>query len=77
MPEALFVFLAPPDWDTLVSRLLGRGTETAEERERRLATADVELASVREFDEIIVNSDVTEAAQALAGLMGLVRQPTR
>ena len=33
-PEARFVFLAPPDWDTLVQRLVGRGTEDAEERER-------------------------------------------
>ncbi|MDO5661677.1 MAG: guanylate kinase, partial [Brachybacterium sp.] len=34
LPGALFVFLAPPDWDTLVDRLVGRGTEDAEERER-------------------------------------------
>ena len=34
MPEALFVFLAPPSWDELVRRLVGRGTETEEERER-------------------------------------------
>ena len=33
MPEALFVFLAPPSWDELVRRLVGRGTETEEERE--------------------------------------------
>ena len=39
MPEALFVFLKPPSWDELVRRLVGRGTETDEQRERRLATA--------------------------------------
>lgn len=77
LPGGRHVFLAPPDRAELVRRLVGRGTETAEERERRLATADVELASVREFDEVIVNSDVTEAAQALAGLMGLDEGPTR
>ena len=32
MPEALFVFLKPPSWDELVRRLVGRGTESAEER---------------------------------------------
>ena len=37
-PEAFFVFLAPPSWEELVRRLVGRGTETEEERERRLAT---------------------------------------
>ena len=39
MPEALFVFLKPPSWDELVRRLVGRGTETEEERARRLDTA--------------------------------------
>ena len=50
MPEALFVFLAPPSWEELVRRLVGRGTETEEERERRLATAREELAAEAEFD---------------------------
>ena len=50
MPDALFVFLAPPAWDELVRRLVGRGTEDAEEREARLATARVELAAAQEFD---------------------------
>ena len=39
MPEALMVFLAPPSWEELVRRLVGRGTEDEEERERRLASA--------------------------------------
>ena len=39
--EAFFVFLAPPSWEELVRRLVGRGTETPEERERRLETARV------------------------------------
>ena len=50
MPEALFVFLAPPSWEELVRRLVGRGTEAEEERERRLDTARVELAAEHEFD---------------------------
>lgn len=75
LPEARFVFLAPPDWDTLVARLLGRGTETAEERERRLATARVELAAESEFDVTIVNDRVERAADELAELLG-VREVT-
>src|SRR5699024_2906840 len=71
LPEARFVFLAPPDWDTLVSRLLGRGTETAEERERRLATARVELAAESEFDVTIVNDRVERATDELAALLGV------
>jgi len=69
MPEALFVFLAPPSWEELVRRLVGRGTETEAERERRLATARVELAAEPEFDVTIVNREVHEAAEQLVGLM--------
>ena len=69
MPEALFVFLAPPTWDELVRRLVGRGTEGAEEREARLATARVELASASEFDVTVLNDDVHRAAEELVSLM--------
>ncbi len=71
MPEADFVFLAPPSWDELVRRLVGRGTESAEEQQRRLETAKLELAAAPEFDYIIVNDDVSRAAAALVDLMGL------
>ncbi len=69
MPEALFVFLAPPSWDELVRRLVGRGTEGEEERTRRLATAEVEMAAADEFDVVIVNDDVRRAAEELVSLM--------
>jgi guanylate kinase len=69
MPEALFVFLAPPSWAELERRLVGRGTEDAVERARRLDTARVELAAEEEFDETIVNDDVRRAAEELVSLM--------
>lgn len=69
MPEALFVFLKPPSWEELVRRLAGRGTEATEERERRLGTARDELAAEREFDEVIVNHEVHDAAEELVALM--------
>jgi guanylate kinase len=69
MPDALFVFLAPPTWDELVRRLVRRGTEDAEEREARLATARVELAAAREFDVTVLNDDVRRAADELVSLM--------
>ena len=75
MPGALFVFLAPPSWEELVRRLVGRGTETAEERERRLDTARLELASEPEFDVTIVNDDVHRATDELVHCMGLVPRP--
>jgi len=75
MPEARFVFLAPPSWDELVRRLVGRGTEDEEERERRLATARVELAAESEFDHVIVNDDVHHATDELVRVMGLEPRP--
>lgn len=69
MPEALFVFLAPPSFEELERRLVGRGTETAAERERRLATAHEELAAESEFDVTIVNHEVPAAVQELVTLI--------
>ncbi|HSE54406.1 MAG TPA: guanylate kinase [Nocardioidaceae bacterium] len=69
MPEALFVFLAPPSWEELVRRLVGRGTETPEERERRLATAREELAAEAEFDVTVVNTEIHAASEELVALI--------
>lgn len=71
MPEARFVFLAPPSWEELERRLVGRGTEGPEERERRLATARVELAAESEFDHVIVNDEVHRATDELIRVMGV------
>jgi guanylate kinase len=71
LPDATFVFLAPPSWDELVRRLVGRGTETPEEQQRRLETAKLELAAESEFDVTIVNDDISRAANELVNLMGL------
>ncbi len=69
MPEARFVFLAPPSWEELVRRLVGRGTETPEERERRLETAREELAAEAEFDVTVVNTEVHAASEELVALV--------
>lgn len=76
MPEALMVFLAPPSWDELVRRLVGRGTETEAERERRLRTAREELAARAEFDVTIVNTDVDEACAELVELFSNMSSST-
>ena len=68
-PSATLVFLLPPTWDELVRRLIGRGTETLEEQERRLTTAKVELAAQDEFDFRVVNRDVQAAAAEVVELM--------
>lgn len=75
MPDATFVFLAPPSWDEMVRRLVGRGTETPEEQQQRLETAKLELAAEPEFDFTVVNDDVQRAADELVSLMGLLPHP--
>jgi guanylate kinase len=75
LPDAQFVFLAPPSWEELVRRLVGRGTESAEEQQRRLETGKVELAAEPEFDHTVINDDVRRAADELVSLMGLTPHP--
>ncbi|MCO5985615.1 guanylate kinase [Actinoallomurus spadix] len=69
MPEALFVFLAPPSWDELVRRLVGRGTEPPEVIERRLDAARTELAAEKEFDVTLVNTSVQDVCAELVALL--------
>ncbi len=65
LPEAVQVFIAPPSFDELERRLVGRGAETAEQIDRRLAVAREELAAQDEFGYVIVNDDAGEAAREL------------
>jgi guanylate kinase len=69
MPEAITVFLAPPNWETLEARLIGRGTETPEVIQRRLTTARTELAAQDDFDEVVVNSQLETACAELVSLL--------
>ncbi|WEV41455.1 guanylate kinase [Bifidobacterium sp. ESL0682] len=67
--EIVSVFIAPPSYDELVKRLVGRGTENEEQRKKRLETAKVELAAEPEFDVKIVNDTVDRAADELWGVI--------
>jgi guanylate kinase len=69
MPEAHLVFLAPPSFDELARRLVGRGTEDPEHVRHRLDIARIELAAEDEFESVVVNDDVERAADALVALL--------
>ncbi|HLS03619.1 MAG TPA: guanylate kinase [Actinomycetales bacterium] len=69
MPDARFVFLAPPSWEELKRRLIGRGTESPEEQARRLETARIEMAAASEFDLTIINDEVERATDELIAAM--------
>ena len=69
MPEVMTVFLAPPSWEDLEARLIGRGTETPEAIQRRLDTARTELAAQDDFDEVVVNTRLESACAELVSLL--------
>jgi len=69
MPEVITVFLAPPSWEELESRLAGRGTESPEAMARRLATARAELAAQDDFDAVVVNRQLESACAELVSLL--------
>jgi guanylate kinase len=69
MPDAVAVFIAPPSRDALRARLLGRGTDTAEEVEARLQTADREMDARPEFAHVVVNDRLEDAVEDLVGIV--------
>lgn len=71
VPEAIFIFLVPGSIDELVERLTNRQTETEEERKRRLADAQHELAQQEHYDYVIVNrqGQLSNAVEELHAIM--------
>jgi guanylate kinase len=69
LPQVMTVFLAPPSWEVLQSRLIDRGTETPEVIARRLETARAEMAAQGDFDRVVVNSDLESACSELVSLL--------
>lgn len=74
VPEAVQIFIAPPSPETLRLRLVGRGTDNAEDIERRLDVARDELAARREFPHVVVNDRLEDA---VAELEAIVREALR
>ena len=69
MPEAVQVFIAPPSLEALRTRLIGRGTDDAEEVERRLQVAEEELAAQPEFGYVVVNDRLDDALEQLTRIV--------
>ena len=59
--SALSVFIMPPSVEELRRRLVGRGTDSAETIEKRVAKAEQEIAHAPQFDRVIVNDSLEEA----------------
>jgi guanylate kinase len=69
MPDALAVFIAPPSPDALRARLVGRGTDPADQIEQRMQTAERELEAQPEFARVVVNDRLEEATAELEAIV--------
>jgi guanylate kinase len=67
--DSILVFLEPPTWEDLISRLEGRATDSPERRAERLALAQDEMAQAPFFDHILVNDEVEKVVASLIRLV--------
>lgn len=68
-PESVLVMITPPSVEELKRRLIGRGTETAEEIENRLSRIDYELSQKEKYDKVIVNDELERALEELGKIL--------
>lgn len=68
-PEGVFIFVLPPSLQELKSRIVGRGTETAEEIEKRFSCAFEEINQIENYDYFIVNKDVADSCRQIEGII--------
>ena len=68
-PDAVLVMIAPPDRQTLLTRLRGRGTEDEEVIERRVQRADYELSKSPQYDYVIINDDLGKAVGQVIAIL--------
>ncbi len=73
MPEGVYIFLLPPSLDELKRRIEGRGTETPESLNRRLANAVAEIKIGLEYDYVVVNDSVDDAAAQIKTIIAAER----
>ncbi|MDQ7989099.1 MAG: guanylate kinase [Candidatus Dactylopiibacterium sp.] len=76
-PEAVGIFILPPSFAELESRLRGRGTDSPEVIARRLAAAEDEMRQVEHFDYVIINNDLRVALDELCCVVNAARYRTR
>jgi len=69
MPDAVAVFIAPPSHDALRARLIGRGTDTPEQVDERMRTAERELEAQPKFAHVVVNDRLEHAVAELAQIV--------
>lgn len=69
MPEAVMIYILPPDYETLLSRIRGRGTETEEVIQKRMNEARNEIRIFPKYDYVVINDTVEKAAQDVLSIL--------
>lgn len=69
MPQAVFIFLAPPSYAELEARIKRRGSESPEAVRRRLAKSVEEIPAVFRYDYVVMNSDLDHAADQIRSII--------
>lgn len=68
-PEGVFIFILPPKIEDLKSRIVGRGTETEEDMEKRLNSAKEEIEKVHEYNYGVINDSVDRATSDVQSIL--------
>ena len=68
-PDAVRIFIAPPNWAELERRLSGRGTDDPEKIQRRLLRAKAELRKAGQYDYVVINDTVENAVRELTAII--------
>ena len=68
-PEVVRIFIAPPSWEALEKRLVGRGTDSADKIQKRLVRAKVELQDANTYDYFVINDTVEQAVREINAIM--------
>lgn len=76
MPEAVMIYILPPDYETLLSRIRGRGTETEEVIQKRMNEARTEIQTFPKYDYVVINDTVEEAAADVLSILRAERMRT-
>lgn len=77
LPEAIMIFIAPPSLVELERRLRGRGTDSEDKMQQRLARAREEMRAVPEFDYLVVNDELADAVASFKAIITAERVRVR
>lgn len=68
-PDTIRIFIAPPSWEELERRLVGRGTDSRDKINKRLVRAKVEFQTANTYDYFVINDTVEQAVREINAIM--------